>query len=57
MRSSTSFFCQLEPGLERVVGRELLQGLVQGQQLFRGGAGVEGIEVGVFASPPAAVLL
>ena len=46
-----------ELGLERVVERELLQGLVQGQELLRGPAGAEGVEVRVFAPPAAAVLL
>src|SRR5262249_5815510 len=45
-----------EPGLERIVAREPLQGFVQGQDLLRRPAGAEGIEVGVHATPAAAVL-
>src|SRR5262249_29468789 len=45
-----------ELGLERVMGRELLQRVVQGQQLVGGRAGTLGIEVHVLAAPAAAVL-
>ena len=39
------------------MGLEALQGLVQGQEFLGGPANLEGVEVRVFAPPPAPVLV